>query len=63
MIVGGKEIRISGLVCRASRLEGDGYDYVDDPARFLEELKQSSRRIDLFTFVQRASDPSRRYIR
>src|SRR5580692_10248546 len=51
--IGGKQLRITGRVVRIGRLEAEGYQFVDDPAPLLEELRRSRTRVDLFTFMQR----------
>jgi hypothetical protein len=43
------------------QLEGEPYKYLDDPAELLEGLRRSQPRIDLFTFLQRPSDPVPKY--
>ena len=53
MIVGGKEIRISGRIVRMARLDGEKFRFLDDPEAVLQELKKSRARVDLFTFTQR----------
>jgi hypothetical protein len=48
-----REIRISGRLLRIGRLEGDGYEFLEDPEPLLDGLRKSGSRIDLFTFMQR----------
>lgn len=57
----GKEIRIEGKMVRIAHLDGEGYQFLDDPEAALEALKKSGAGIDLFTFIQKLSDPSPRY--
>lgn len=49
----GREIRISGRLLRIAQLEGDGYEFLEDPEPVLCGLRKSEHRIDLFTFMQR----------
>lgn len=58
MEVCGKEIRFRGKLLRVARLEGEGYQFVDDPEKALEPLLKFRPRPDLFTFIQRLSNPS-----
>jgi hypothetical protein len=58
MKVCGKDIRVRGRLIRIAQLEGDKYEFLDDPEAMLEELRGSGARIDLFTFMQRLSEPS-----
>jgi hypothetical protein len=57
----GKEIRISGRLIRIAFLDGEGYQFLEDPMAALGALRKSGSRIDLFTFIQRLSDTSPRY--
>jgi hypothetical protein len=53
VIVGGKEIRVSGQIVRMARLDGEKFRFLEDPETVLEGLRKSRTRIDLFTFTQR----------
>jgi hypothetical protein len=57
----GKEIRIDGRLIRIAFLEGEGYQFLQDPETALEALRKSGTRIDLFTFIQKLSDTSPKY--
>ena len=61
MEVCGKEIRIDGRLIRIAFLDGEGYQFLEDPEAALRSLRSSGARIDLFTFIQRLSDTSPRY--
>jgi hypothetical protein len=61
MTVCGKEIRIEGKILRIARLEGDGYDFIDDPEAILEGLRTCGRRIDIFTFLQKVTDTTPKF--
>lgn len=52
----GKEIRIGGKLIRIAFLEGEGYQFLEDPEAALAILRKSGLRIDLFTFIQKVSD-------
>ncbi len=58
MEVCGKEIRINGRLLRIAFLDGEGYQFLEDPDAALRSLRGSGARIDLFTFIQRLSDTS-----
>jgi hypothetical protein len=56
----GKEIRINGKLVRIAFIDGEGYQFLDDPGTALKSLSNGPR-IDLFTFIQRLSDTAPRY--
>jgi len=51
--VNGKEIRIKGNLVRIAFLDGEGYQFLDDPKAALKVIHDSGKRIDLFTFIQK----------
>lgn len=57
----GKEVRISGGLLRIAQLEGDGYEFLEDPEPLLGGLRKSGHRIDLFTFMQRLPETAPKY--
>jgi hypothetical protein len=57
----GKEVRIAKKLVRVGFLDGEGYQFLDDPGACLESLRKSGSRIDLFTFIQKLSDASPKY--
>lgn len=59
--VGDREVRISGRLLKTARLEGESYEFLENPQAFLEALKTCGRRIDLFTFTQRLPETSLKY--
>ena len=56
MEVCGKEIRIDGKVIRIGYIDGEGYQFLEDPEAALKSLRSSGPRIDLFTFIPRLSE-------
>ena len=61
LYVEGKKVRTTGRLVRVAFLDGEGYDFLEDPERALETFRQSRRRVDLFTFIQRLSDTAQKY--
>ena len=59
--VRGKEVRVRGRLLRIARLEADKYHFLEDPDVLLKELRTCGTRIDLFTFIQKVTDPARKY--
>ena len=61
MEVCGKEVWIDGSLIRIAHIDGEGYQFLEDPEAALEALRRSRTRIDLFTFIQKLSDVSPKY--
>lgn len=57
----GKNLLITGRLVRVARLDGEGYDSLDNPEEIQKECQNSEKRIDLFTFVQKLSSRSPAY--
>ena len=57
----GKEIRITGGLLKTAQLEGDGYIFIDEPARMIDAIRKCGSRVDLFTFTQRLPDTTPKY--
>ena len=56
-----KEIRTRGRLVRIAFLDGEGYQFLEEPEAALGALRKSGTRIDLFTFIQKLSDTSPKY--
>ena len=56
MEVSGKELRIDGRLIRIGYIDGEGYQFLEDPEATLGSLRSSGARVDLFTFIQRLSE-------
>lgn len=52
----GKEIRFRRSLIRVAYLDGEGFQFLEDPEAATEELRKSRRRIDLFTFTQKLGE-------
>src|SRR5258708_12224208 len=61
MIVCGKSIKVQGRLIRIASLDADAYQFLDDPQSVLEGFRKCGTRIDLFTFMQRLPETSRKY--
>jgi hypothetical protein len=55
------EVLRRGRLFRVGRIDGEGYQFVEDPEAALGELRRSRDRVDLFTFIQKLSETSPRY--
>ena len=58
-----KEIRINRKVVRIGYLDGEGYQFLEDPEGGIHTLRKSGSGsgIDLFTFIQKLSEPVPRF--
>jgi hypothetical protein len=56
-----KDIRIQGQLVKIARLEAEKYLFLEEPEPVVEGLRKSGNRIDLFTFIQKVSEPSPKY--
>lgn len=59
--VAGKEVRVRGRFLRIARLEADKYHFIDSPDAILSALKTCGLRVDLFSFIQRLPDTSKKF--
>jgi len=57
----GSEFIIEGKFVRIAQLHGDGYRFIDDPARVVNALSECKERIDLLAFTQRLGDNRPRF--
>jgi hypothetical protein len=58
MEVCGKEMQFEGRLVRIAHVDGEGYQFLDDPDAAVVALRKSGTRADLFTFIQKLSDTS-----
>jgi Acetyltransferase (GNAT) domain len=57
----GKDIVVKGRFVRIAQIDGDKYNFPDDPEALIDELKASGERIDLFTFIQKLPETNPKY--
>ena len=58
----GKEVRIRGGAVKIAYLDGEGYQFFDDPAQAVAAIRgHRGKRVDLFTFIQQLSGGGSRY--
>ncbi len=55
------KIRIYGSLVRIARLDGEKFLFTDDPESIIQTLRKAKERIDLFTFIQKVSEPKPKY--
>lgn len=60
MELDGREVRINGRLVRIGFIDGEGYQFLDDPESAIKVIGKQPR-IDIFTFIQRLSDTAPRY--
>jgi hypothetical protein len=56
-----KDIRVHGRFIRIARIDGDKYNFPEDPEALLEGLKKCGIRVDLFTFLQKLPETAPKY--
>jgi hypothetical protein len=56
MNIADTELVVAGRFVRMAKLRDEGYDFLEDPPRFLEILRGSKIKADLFTFLQEPYD-------
>lgn len=61
MEICGKELRTRGHLIRVGYIDGEGCQFLENPEAALSELRKSKKRIDLFTFIQKLSEPLPKY--
>lgn len=61
MAILGKEILLRGRLVRIACLDGEKYNYPDDPEVFVARLRKSRAGVDIFTFLQRPPETAPRY--
>jgi hypothetical protein len=61
MKVCGKDINVRGRLIRIAQIDGDKYNFPDDPEVLLDGLRNCGERIDLFTFLQRLPESAPKY--
>lgn len=57
----GRDVKVSGLLVRIARLDGEKYVFPADPQAMAEALRQTGTRIDLFTFLRPLTETSVQY--
>jgi hypothetical protein len=55
------EIRTRGRLIRTAFLDGEGYQFLEDPQEALEYFRKTRTRADLFTFIQKLSETRPKY--
>lgn len=61
MKVCGKDITVRGRLIRIAQIDGDKYNFPDDPEILIDALRKSGERIDLFTFLQKLPETTPKY--
>lgn len=61
MKVCGKDINVRGRLIRIAQIDGDKYNFPDDPEMLLAGLRKRGERIDLFTFLQKLPETAPKY--
>src|SRR3954452_7796052 len=59
--IAGSNIKVEGHLIRVARLDGEKFLFAADPEAVVAGLRKSAVRADLFTFIQKPSEPSPKY--
>ena len=57
----GKEVRVGGRLIRIGFLDGEGYQFLEDPEAAFEPVRKFRPRVDIFTFIQQLRDTTPQY--
>lgn len=61
MKVCGKDVVVQGRWIRIAHIDGDKYNFPDDPELLIDALRKCGTRIDLFTFLQKLPETTPKY--
>jgi hypothetical protein len=56
--LGERNIKLENGMIRIARLDGEKFKFLDNPEELIDRVRQCERRIDLFTFMQKVSEPT-----
>lgn len=59
--VAGTKVQVRGSLVRIARLDGEKFLFASDPASIVQSLREQGQRVDLFTFIQKVSEPEPKY--
>jgi hypothetical protein len=54
-------VKLEGRLVRLARLDGEKYKFLDDPPKFIHDLKLARTKADLFTFIEPLTGTPRTY--
>ena len=60
-VVDGKELLVAGRLVKTARLLSESHVLLEDPVSFVEQVRHSRLRADIFTFVQAVNDRTPKY--
>jgi hypothetical protein len=61
MKVCGKDISVRGRLIRIAQIDGDKYNFPEDPETLIDNLRNCGERVDLFTFLQKLPETTPKY--
>jgi hypothetical protein len=59
--VAGTKVQVRGSLVKIARLDGEKFLFASDPASIIQSLREQGQRVDLFTFIQKVSEPAPKY--
>jgi hypothetical protein len=60
--VAGRRIQVRGSLLKVARLDAEKFFFLDDPQPVIEGLKKARAGVDLFTFMQKVSERTPRFL-
>ena len=57
LLISGKNVVVCGRLPRLAQLRSEYYDVLEEPEKFLDQLKEARIQADVFTFIERLSEP------
>lgn len=59
--IGETQLQIRGSLVKVARVDGEKFLFADDPNAIVDYLRRSTHRVDIFTFIQKVSEPTPKY--
>jgi hypothetical protein len=59
--IDGQKVQLEGKLLRVARLDAEKFLFLDNPEQIVEGLRRARSRVDIFTFMQKPSDPQPKY--
>jgi len=61
MKICGRDLKVQGRLLKIGQIDGEGFEFVQDPEAAIESIRSLGARVDLFTFMQKVTETSPKY--